>query len=102
MNPSVAVAISAFRSDAAVISLLESIFANPHSDVGPVIVVDSLGSGRIAEIAQKNNWQIQYNNSPVNLGSAGNLAARLELSAKTGAAWCLCLNHDARDRKSVV
>lgn len=95
MKRSVAIAISAFRSDAAVISLLETIFADPHPEVSSVIVVDSLGSGMIAEIAAARQWQLKYENANTNLGSAGNLARRMELAAETGAEWCLCLNHDA-------
>lgn len=105
MTGSVAIAISAFRSDEAVISLLEVIFADPHPEVGSVIVVDSLGSGMIAEIATTRQWQLEYENANTNLGSAGNLARRMKLAAGTGAEWCLCLNHDANwdaDRLSAM
>lgn len=105
MTGSVAITISAFRSDAAVISLLEVIFADPHPEVGSVIVVDSLASGMIAEIAATRQWQLQYENANTNLGSAGNLARRMKLAAETGAEWCLCLNHDANweaDRLSAM
>ena len=105
MTGSVAIAISAFRSDAAVISLLEVIFAEPHPEVSSVIVVDSLGSGMIAEVAAARHWQLQYENTNTNLGSAGNLARRMGLAAETGAEWCLCLNHDANweaDRLSAM
>jgi GT2 family glycosyltransferase len=95
MTGSVAIAISAFRSDIAVISLLEVIFSDPHPEVRSVIVVDSLGSGVIAEIAAARHWKLQYENMDTNIGSAGNLARRMELAAETGAKWCLCLNHDA-------
>lgn len=105
MTISVAIAISAFRSDAAVISLLEVIFADLHPEVGAVIVVDSQGSGIIAETATARQWPLRYENANTNLGSAGNLARRMELAAETGAAWCLCLNHDANwevDRLSAL
>lgn len=105
MNCRVAVAVSAYKSDAAVISLLDRIFAYPHPDVITVIVVDSLGSGQIGETAKIRNWQVLYENANTNLGSAGNLARRLELAAKSGAEWCLCLNHDANwstDRLSAM
>ncbi|WP_443025601.1 glycosyltransferase family 2 protein [Sphingomonas sp. PB4P5] len=95
MNGQVAIAISAFRSDIAVISLLEAINADPHPEVRAVIVVDSLGSGAIAETAAIRRWPLLYENANANLGSAGNLARRMELAAETGASWCLCLNHDA-------
>jgi len=105
MIGSVAIAISAFHSDDAVISLLEMIFANPHPNVDSTIIVDSQGSGKIAEVAAIRQWPIQYENANTNLGSAGNLARRMELAAKTGADWCLCLNHDANwdaDRLSAM
>lgn len=95
MTESVAVAISSFQSDEAVISLLRSVFSTPHSAVRHVFVVDSLGSGRIATAIEESRWDVHYENSPANLGSAGNLARRMELASNAGAAWCLCLNHDA-------
>lgn len=103
MTNSVAIAISAFRSDAAVVSLLDEIFTDSHPEVGTIIVVDSLGSGKIRETATERGWPLWYDNANTNLGSAGNLARRMEISERTGAKWCLCLNHDAnwdRDRLS--
>jgi hypothetical protein len=47
----VAIAISAYQSDAEVISLLEAIFLAPHPEVKKIIVVDSLGSSRIDRTA---------------------------------------------------
>jgi len=95
MTGSVAIAISAFRSDAQVIALLEALHAEPHPEAGPVIVVDSLGSGEIATTASARGWVVHYENADTNLGSAGNLARRMELAAQAGAEWCLCMNHDA-------
>ena len=95
MTQAVAIAISAFRSDAAVLALLDAIFAEPHPEVTRIIVVDSLGSGTIARHIDANRWPVIYENSRRNLGSAGNLARRIELAAQSGADWCLCLNHDA-------
>lgn len=95
MIKSVAISISAFRSDASVIRLLEAIFSEQHPEVGLVIVVDSQGSGRIAETALARGWPIHYENADMNLGSAGNLARRMEVAASSDAKWCLCLNHDA-------
>lgn len=95
MKNSVAIAISAFRSDEAVISLLRAIFSDPHPEVGPVIVVDSMGTGDIAATAEARGWPLQYENAKTNLGSAGNLARRMEIASELDADWCLCLNHDA-------
>lgn len=95
MRENVAVAVSAFRSDAAVVALLEAIFSDPHPEVGVVLVVDSLGTGAIARSIDANAWPVLYENSSSNLGSAGNLARRMALARNSGASWCLCLNHDA-------
>ena len=35
-----------------------------------------------------------YENATTNLGSAGNLARRLDIAAGTVAEWCYCVNHD--------
>jgi GT2 family glycosyltransferase len=95
MIGSVAIAISAFRSNAAVIELLEAIFDQPHPEVGVVIVVDSLGDGEISKTAAARGWPVGIENFDRNIGSAGNLARRMELANEIGAEWCLCLNHDA-------
>lgn len=95
MTSLVAIAISAYQSDTEVISLLEAIFLAPHPEAKKIIVVDSLGSSRIAETATARKWPLHYENANNNLGSAGNLARRMELAAEMGAKWCLCLNHDA-------
>lgn len=88
-------AISSYRSDKAVLTLLAQAFADGGTPFGAVIVVDSLGSGRIGEEASARGWPIRYENADINLGSAGNLARRLQLAAATGLDWCLALNHDA-------
>lgn len=94
MKP-VAIAISAFRSDEAVIQLLERIHADPHPDVAKIIIVDSMGAGRMQGLIAARNWQVDYLDSTENIGSAGNLGKRLELAASHNVSWCLCLNHDA-------
>lgn len=93
-NP-VAVTISAFKSDEMVIGLLESIFSDPHPLVKEIIVVDSLGSGKIQTTIAERGWRVHYKNADSNLGSAGNLWQRLNISMSLDVAWCLCLNHDA-------
>lgn len=95
MNRTVAIAISAFRSNEAVIELLEAIFDKPHPEVETIIVVDSLGDGEISATAAAREWTILLENFDKNLGSAGNLARRMEIAGEIGAEWCLCLNHDA-------
>ena len=88
------IAISAFKSDESVIHMLKRLFAAGPSPFRDVIVVDSHGSGRIAERAAEEGWPIRYFNADVNLGSAGNLARRLELAADEDADWCFTINHD--------
>lgn len=95
MNCSAVIAISAFRSDEAVLALLQAVFADPHPEVASVIVVDSLGSGRLPIEFAARGWPVRYENADRNLGSAGNLARRVALAADLGAKWCLCMNHDA-------
>lgn len=95
MTNSVAVTISAFKSDEMVIELLESIFSNPHPLVKEIVVVDSLGSGKIQTTIAERGWRVHYKNVDCNLGSAGNLWQRLNIAMSLDVAWCLCLNHDA-------
>jgi hypothetical protein len=89
-----AVAISAFRNDETILAHLEALFAGGPSPFGTVIVVDSLGSGRIEEAIRRNGWPVRYHNAPENLGSAGNLQRRLQLAAALDLDWCLAVNHD--------
>ena len=91
---SVALAISAFRSDEQVVRVLRAAFGPGKPRFGSVIVVDSLGSGAIAETAKHEGWPIRYINSETNLGSSGNLDLRLRTAAELGFEWCLALNHD--------
>lgn len=90
----VVVAISAFRSDTQVIRLLESIFADEGCTPAAVIVVDSLSNGSLRQRIEATSWPVHYENAEVNLGSAGNLARRLELAASINADWCFAINHD--------
>lgn len=90
----VALAISAFRSDDAVIALLERAFAPAAARFGFVIVVDSLGTNKIARVAAERGWPIHYENAMRNLGSAGNLDLRLRTAAALDCDWCFAVNHD--------
>lgn len=91
---SVALAIASYRSDEPVLALLRSVFAGGGSPFRAVIVVDSLGSGAIAEAVAANGWPVTYLNADHNLGSAGNIALRFETAAAAGARWCYAVNHD--------
>lgn len=90
----VVVAISAFQSDAQVIALLEKIFKSKQCALAAVIVVDSLSDGSLQQKINTASWPVYYENSAINLGSAGNLARRLELAAEIDAEWCFTINHD--------
>ncbi len=95
MPPSVCLAISSFRNDDAVQKLLEAAAPLVPSLFSSIIVVDSLGTGRIAALIDERGWSFaRYECARVNLGSAGNLARRLELSAESGADYVYALNHD--------
>jgi GT2 family glycosyltransferase len=95
MLNSTVVAISAFKSDKPIINLLSDIFNDFHDSISRVVVVDSLGSGEIESVCSINGWPVGYYNFHYNLGSAGNLAKRIEIASQLEARWCLCLNHDA-------
>ena len=90
----IALAISAFRSDEAVIALLQAAFAPGQPRFGAVIVVDSLGSGAIERTASEQGWAVSYYNAERNLGSAGNLDLRMRAAASLGMEWCFASNHD--------
>lgn len=90
----IALAISAFRSDDAVLALLRAAFAPGQPRFGAVIVVDSLGSDTIERTASEQGWDIHIINADRNLGSAGNLDLRLRTAASLGMKWCFASNHD--------
>lgn len=92
----VAVAISGFHSDPQVIALLDQI-VDEAWPVEQIIVVESLGSGAIARYIEARGLaaRVHHLDSPVNLGSAGNLQKRLELATALGMDFVLALNHDA-------
>jgi GT2 family glycosyltransferase len=90
----IALAISAYRSDDRVIQLLRTALAPGSPRFGAVIVVDSLGSGAIEQAARMHGWDVHYVNADRNLGSAGNLDLRLNTAAALGLKWCFAVNHD--------
>jgi GT2 family glycosyltransferase len=90
----VVLAISAFRSDEQILRLLRTVFEQGGYRLARVIVVDSLGSGVLAEAIEREGWPVRYVNASTNLGSAGNLSLRLRLAAEEDADWCFAINHD--------
>ncbi|MEO8548140.1 MAG: hypothetical protein ABI422_07220 [Sphingomicrobium sp.] len=98
----VVLAISSFRSEEAVLNLLAQMFASPGEGFGAVLVIDSLGSGTIERAIEERGWPVHYSNADSNLGSAGNLALRLQTASETGFGWCYAVNHDGEvDQRKV-
>jgi GT2 family glycosyltransferase len=92
----VCLAISSFRHDDAVERLLSRALARGHNPFASIIVVDSLGTGRIPALLEARAWpRVAYHSHPTNLGSAGNLAERLRLAAASDADHVYAVNHDA-------
>lgn len=98
----IVVAISAFRSDAPVLALLESVFHGGESGLAAVVVVDSQSDGALGREIARKGWPVVYENASSNLGSAGNLARRLELSASLDADWCFAINHDGMFDRALI
>jgi hypothetical protein len=99
----VCLVISTFRHDQQVESILNRVFERGRNPFSNIIVVDSLGTGRMPGLLRERNWQgVEYRCYSHNLGSAGNLAERLRLAAGTGASFAYAVNHDAALDMDVV
>jgi GT2 family glycosyltransferase len=100
----VVVAVSAFRSDEAVVRLLTALHASAAPPFGRVLVVDSLPSGDLEATIRDRGWKnVRYHAYDRNLGSAGNLAERLRrAAAETEASYVYALNHDAPYEESTL
>jgi GT2 family glycosyltransferase len=99
----VCLVISSFRHDQAVERILQRAFAASENPFCKVIVVDSLGTGRMPDLLRKGGWHdVDYHCFSHNLGSAGNLAERLRLAAASEAAFAYAVNHDAHLDPTVV
>lgn len=101
-RPSVCLAISSFRNDDSVLGLLETAVDSEYFD--EILVVDSLGTGALPAVFADRGWTdvIVYENHVQNLGSAGNLARRLEFAAERGHDWVYAINHDGEVDPRVV
>lgn len=98
----IGVAISSFKSDDDAINLIQRILSESWPIDG-IIVVDSMGEGRISSFLSENNIpNTTYHNFDYNLGSAGNLHNRLELASQRDWDFVLALNHDALVTKSTL
>jgi GT2 family glycosyltransferase len=96
-HPRLCIAIASFRSDEAALRLAEQAQALAPSFPGMhTLIVDSLGGGAIERAIDERGWRdsVTYVNSASNLGSAGNLASRLEWAAQHGFDYCYGVNHD--------
>ncbi|MDQ3030790.1 MAG: glycosyltransferase [Myxococcota bacterium] len=93
-GPRVCLAISSFRNDEPVRRLVEAALAD-GSPFERIFVVDSLGTGAI-DGSVRARWgdRVSFLCAEENLGSAGNLAKRLELAAEAGFDYVYALNHD--------
>jgi hypothetical protein len=95
-EPKVCLVISSFRNDEAVARILSQVFASGEHPFCRIVVVDSLGTGKMPDLLRERGWhEVEYRCYPQNLGSAGNLAERLRLAAATEADLAYAVNHDA-------
>lgn len=90
----VCLAVSSFRSDDSVIKVLGRVAAEAPDLFQTIFVVDSLGTGAMAARLADLPIPVRYECATENLGSAGNLARRLELAAQTDAEFVYAVNHD--------
>ena len=98
----VVVAISAFKSDRQILALLGRIFAEGQDNFAAVIVVDSLSDGALQREIARAQWPVRYENAATNLGSAGNLARRMQLAADEDADWCFTINADGMFDRALI
>jgi GT2 family glycosyltransferase len=86
--------VSSFRSDDAARRLVEAGLA-AGSPFERILVVDSLGGDTLAtELSDHPSGRVTVFSADENLGSAGNLAKRLELAAAAGFDYAYAVNHD--------
>lgn len=91
----VCLAISAFKSDESITRLLEAAARVESPPWEHVLVIDSLGSGKIPELIAARGWKnVEYRSFPTNLGSAGNFWLRLKIPSEQGFDWVYAINHD--------
>lgn len=103
-RPRVGVAISSFRNDEQVVGLLRSLLTSEVRAFYRIIVVDSQGTGIVPAAISQEGWAdaVVYENHTTNLGSAGNLARRLQLAHGLGCDYVYAVNHDAKVNVAVV
>jgi hypothetical protein len=88
-------AISSFRHDDAVLGLLDRAERDGALALFErVLVVDSMGTGRMPGALAARIPTVEYHCAACNLGSAGNLATRLRLAAGGASDVVYAVNHD--------
>jgi hypothetical protein len=96
-------AISSFRNDESVLALLDRAERDGALALFErILVVDSIGTGRMAEVLARRSVPIEYHCVPWNLGSAGNLAMRLRLAAEGASDAVYAVNHDGSVERQTV
>ena len=96
-------AISSFRNDVEIERLLREEHDRAATPFSRIFVVDSLGTGRLSDLIQREGWDnVTYFSAAENIGSAGNLALRLELAERAGFQYCYTVNHDGVIDHNVV
>ncbi len=91
----VCLVVATFRHDDAVRELLERVCAGGPHPFHEIIIVDSQGTGDIAELIEHRRYErVRYHSAEENLGSAGNFARRLKLAGEGGASYAYAVNHD--------
>lgn len=103
-DPRIGLAISTYRQDATVCALLDLVQRECSDLFCFILIVDSQGSGAIAaHIKERGYSNVVLRDCDSNVGSAGNLALRLELSADEGLDYVYTVNHDGVvDRDTVT
>ncbi len=102
--PRVGLAIATYRQDEAVCALLDEAVRDCSDLFERIIVVDSHSSGAIAKHIEDRGYEnVIFRNVAENIGSAGNLAMRLELGEEHGLDFVYALNHDGvLDRETIA
>jgi len=96
-------AISSFRNDREVAQKLEAAQMLPRQPFAHFLVIDSLGTGAIPALIEKNGWEnVTYRSYDCNLGAAGNLRERLRIATEAGADFVYALNHDGPINVDVI
>ncbi len=94
-NPRLGLAIATYRQDDLVCALLDKVYTECPELFESIIIVDSHSSGAVESHIDNNTYEkVVFQNSTENMGSAGNLALRLEIAADLGLDFVYAINHD--------